>query len=223
MLKSAMQSQLDGVRKGLTNLKSSLNDMAEVRKTLKEMDETFPIIPTLVEKLRVVREESMRHSQYGAAMENLKHIFNVPESINKTRNHIADGKLLLAHQVLMELENSRDDLLYEMHRLPATSSSDKNMLKHYFSEVEKLSDELGKQLWFIIRQALSSVRKEPQIIVTALRIIEREEKADEGSINRQEVTGFISPGRPKRWRKRVFEIMEEAVFERLTGSQLEDR
>ena len=123
----------------------------------------------------------------------------------------------------MELENSRDDLLYEMHRLPATSSSDKNMLKHYFSEVEKISDELGKQLWLIIRLALSSVRKEPQIIVTALRIIEREEKGDQAALHRQDVTGFISPGRPKKWRKRVFEIMEEAVFERLTGSQLEDR
>lgn len=93
------------------------------------------------------------------------------------------------------------------------------MLKHYFSDVEKLSDELGKQLWLIIRLALSSVRKEPQIIVTALRIIEREEKIDK----RHEGRGFVSPGRPKEWRKRVFEIIEEAIFERLTGSQLEDR
>ena len=68
--------------------------MQEVRRTLKEMEETFPIIPTLVERLRTVREESMRHSQYGAAMENLKHIFNVPESVNKTRQYISEGKLL---------------------------------------------------------------------------------------------------------------------------------
>lgn len=92
MLKSAMQSQLDGVRKGLSNLKTSLQDMEEVRKTLKEMEEIFPtVVPTLVEKLRTVREESMRHSQYGAAMENLKHIFNVPESVNKVRQYISEG------------------------------------------------------------------------------------------------------------------------------------
>lgn len=223
MLKSAMQSQLDGVRNGLIHLKTSLQDMQDVRKVLKEMEETFPGVPALVEKLKHVREESMRHSQYSAAMENLKHIFNVPESVQKSRQYISDGKLLMAHQCLMELENSRDDLLYEMHRLSSTSSSDKNMLKHYFSEVEKISDELGKQLWLIVRLALNSVRKEPSIIVTALRIIEREERSDELALKRQEMTGFIAPGRPKKWRKRVFEILEEAVFERITGSQLEDR
>lgn len=211
------------MRTGLVHLKTSLADIVEVKKTLKEMDETWPVIPQLVDKLKNVREESMRHSQLAAAMENLKHIFNVPESVKKCRDYVAEGKLLHAHQQLMELENSRDDLLFEMHRLPATSSSDKNMLKHYFNEVEKLSDELGKQLWLIIRLALNSVRKEPQIIVTALRIVEREEKNDAIAHKRMDQTGFCSPGRPKNWRKRVFEILEEAVTERIVGNQLEER
>lgn len=223
MLKSVMQTQVDGVRSGLIHLKNSKQEILEVKKTLKEMDDIFPVVPVLVEKLKYVREESMKHSQYAAAVENLKHIFDVPDSVQKSRQYVSEGKLLLAHQSLMDLENSRDDLLFEMHRLPTTSSTDKNMLKHYFSEVEKISDELGKQLWLIIRLALNSVRKEPSIIVTALRIVEREEKRDEAALKRQDSTGFISPGRPKRWRKRVFEILEEAVYERIAGTQLEDR
>lgn len=223
MLKTAMQTQLDGVRTGLIHLQTSLQDIHEVKKTLQEIEETFPVVPNLVDKLRQVREESMKHSQYAAAMENLKHIFNVPESIQKTREWIADGKLLLAHQQLMELENSRDDLLYELHRLPSTSQADKNMLKHYFAEVEKLSEELGKQLWLLIRLTLNSVRKEPQVIVTALRIIEREEKADALALKRFDSTGFMPQGRPKQWRRRVFEILEESVSERITGNQFHDR
>ena len=223
MLKSVMQTQLDGVRTGIVHLKNSRQEIQEVKKTLKEMEEIFPGIPVLVEKLKHVREESMKHSQYGAAVENLKHIFDVPDSVQKSRQYVSEGKLLLAHQSLMDLENSRDDLLFEMHRLPTTSSTDKNMLKHYFSEVEKISEELAKQLWLIIRLVLNSVRKEPAIIVTALRIVEREEKRDEAALKRQDATSFISPGRPKKWRKRVFEILEEAVYERIAGTQLEDR
>ena len=223
MLKSVMQSQLDGVRTGLQHLKTCKSDIQEVKMIFKEMDEILPSVPNLVDKLRHVREESMKHSQYGAAVENLKHIFDVPESIKKARMFIDEGKYLFAHHCLMDLENSRDDLLFEMHRLPATSTADKNMLKHYFSDVEKISDELAKQLWLIFRLALNSCRKEPAVIVTALRIVEREEKRDEAAIARQEATGFISPGRPKQWRKRTFEILEESVFERLTGSQLEER
>ena len=49
-------------------------------------------------------------------------------------------------------------------------------LSRYFSEVQELSKELGKQLWVIIQRMLISVRREPTLIVTALRIIEREER-----------------------------------------------
>ncbi|RWS26204.1 exocyst complex component 3-like protein, partial [Leptotrombidium deliense] len=223
MLKTAMQTQLDGVKTGLIHLKTCLQEIQETRKIVREIEETFPVVPNLVDKLKEVREESLKHSQYAAAMENLKHIFTVPESVQKTRQYIGDGKLLLAHQSLTELENSRDDLLYEMHRLPSTSAADKNMLKHYFSEVEKISDELGKQLWLIIRLALNSVRKEPSVIVTALRIIEREEKSDANALKRYDSTGFMCPGRPKCWRKRVFEILEEAVSERIAGNQIDER
>ena len=42
--------------------------------------------------------------------------------------------------------------------------------------MERLSEELGKQLWFILSRTLDSIRLEPTVIVTALRIIEREER-----------------------------------------------
>ena len=48
-------------------------------------------------------------------------------------------------------------------------------------------------------------------------------KADQNAKKRFDTTGFMSPGRPKQWRKRVFEILEEAVSERISGNQLEDR
>ena len=47
------------------------------------------------------RDEYVRYSQYLAATENLKHIFTVPESIEKTRRLIADNDLLYAHQVIL--------------------------------------------------------------------------------------------------------------------------
>ncbi|XP_017461316.1 PREDICTED: exocyst complex component 3-like, partial [Rhagoletis zephyria] len=223
MLKTAMQTQLDGVKTGLIHLKTAQQDISDIKKIVHEIEELFPTIPVLVDKLKYVREESMKHSQYAVSMENLKHIFNVPETVAKTRDLIADGKLLEAHKNLSELENSRDNLLYQLHRLAPTNNADKNMLKHYYGEVEKLSEELGKQLWLLIRLTLNSVRKEPSVIVTALRIIEREERTDQNAARRCEQSGFMSIGRPKNWRKRVFEILEEAVAERIQGNKFHDR
>lgn len=86
--------------------------------------------------------------------------------------------VLLTLQSLTDLENSRDDLLYELHKLPNQAPADKVMLKAYFEDVEVLSQLLEKQLRLVLSRTLNTVRKEPTVIVTALRIIEREEKAD---------------------------------------------
>ena len=67
--------------------------------SLNWIKESFVSVPTLNQKLQDVKEENMRHSQYVTAMENLKHIFTVPESVDKTKQWINEGKLLHAHQV----------------------------------------------------------------------------------------------------------------------------
>ena len=78
-------------------------------------------------------------------------------------------------------------------------------------------------MWIILQRTLNTVRKEPTHIVTALRIIEREERADQFALSRQKASGFIPPGRPKRWRSRAFEVLEKAVQQRIEGNQFEER
>jgi exocyst complex component 3 len=97
------------------------------------------------------------------------------------------------------------------------------MLITYFSEVEKLSDDLKRQIVLNLKRTLNIARKEPTVLVTTLRIIEREEKADEAALQRNDTSGFLPPGRPKQWRQMAFDILEAAVTERLEASQLESR
>ncbi|KAK8375438.1 hypothetical protein O3P69_008347 [Scylla paramamosain] len=223
MLKTAMQSQLDGVRTGLTQLQSALTDLREIKTCLSEVESSLVRVPELSKDLNECRAEYVRHSQYAAAMENLKHIFTVPESVEKTEKWISDGRLLYAHQCLMDLENSRDDLLFELHKLPHQNPNDTRMLKEYFADVHKLSEELGKQVWVILQRTLNTVRMKPTQIVTALRIVEREERADQFALQRQKGSGFLPPGRPKKWREKTLKVLEEAVVERIEGTILEDR
>ena len=68
-------------------------------------------LPELTDRLADVREETLRYSQLATAQENLKHLFTVPETVDKTETQIVDGKLLDAHKALSELEQSRDDLV----------------------------------------------------------------------------------------------------------------
>lgn len=223
MLKTAMQSQLDGVTVGMNELKVALSDITSIKLLTSLVQEALDELPPLGAQLQEVRNKNMRHSQYVTAMENLKHLYSVPESVEKTKQWISDGKLLHAHQCLIDLENSRDDLLYELHKLPNQSTSDKILLKAYFEDVESVSQMMEKQLKLILGRALNTVRKEPTIVVTALRIIEREQKSDGVSLQRERQSGFLPPGRPKNWREMAYNELEKSVAQRIEGIQVEER
>ncbi|KAL1508945.1 hypothetical protein ABEB36_003759 [Hypothenemus hampei] len=223
LLKSAMQQQLEGVRTGITQLHSCLEESKGMNAEIKKTFSLFTEVSLLFESLGEVRDENMRHSQYVTARENLKHIFTVPESVERTKQWINEGKLLHTHQCLRDLENSRDDLLFELHKLPNQSPHDKSLLKAYFSEVEVLSKLLEKQLLFVLSRALNTVRKNPAELVTVLRIIKREEKADEMALKQEKQTGFLAPGRPKKWKQMAFNILEKSVESRIEGTQVEER
>ena len=74
--------------------------------------------------IKEIKEISAEHRQLGAAMENLRQIFTVPESIQEIRQHLKQHDLLQAHKILRELEHSRDELLYEQHKLEHHSQAD---------------------------------------------------------------------------------------------------
>ncbi|KAK6623223.1 hypothetical protein RUM43_009075 [Polyplax serrata] len=222
-LKTALQSQLDGVREGLKLLQVAQNDMKEIKTNMSWVQKSIANIPDLVNQLHTVKEENMRHSQYETAKHNLKHIFTVPDSVRKTKNWINEGKLLYARQSLADLENSRDDLLFELHKLPQTSQADRVMLQMYFDEVGQLSEMMKKQVCLILGRTLNTVRKDPTIIVTTLRIIEGEEKADAFHEIRRKQTNFCSPGRPKRWKAMALAVLEEGVAQRIEGTQTDER
>lgn len=114
-------------------------------------------------------------------------------------------------------------MLFELHKLPKQYAHDKITLKRYFEKVEIVSQQMERKIRLILNRTLATVRKEPTVIVTALRIIEREEKADQFALQQQKNTGFLPPGRPKQWRKMAMDVLNDAVTERIEGSKLEER
>lgn len=95
--------------------------------------------------------------------------------------------------------------------------------KAYFSGVQRLSEDLGKQLWVILGRSLNTVRKEAKVVVTAVRIIEREEMLDAYASQRKKQNGFMPPGRPKNWKAHALNVLSNAVIQRIEGNQFEER
>lgn len=59
--------------------------------------------------------------------------------------------------------------------------------------------------------------------MTAIRIIEREEKADKLWEERHKMTGFMPTGRPKKWRYKAMNVLENVIQRRIETATLKER
>ncbi|XP_041048207.1 exocyst complex component 3-like protein [Carcharodon carcharias] len=222
-LKSAVQSYLEGVGTGLGQLRASLDDVRAVRHTLVDVREDWKSKVNGFEGLGQLSSLVSEHVQLATAVHNLQQVFSVPEAVTETRLLIEDRKLLEAHSKLMVMECWRDDILYQLYRAGRQNTEGEQIVLSYFSVVDQLNEDLAKELWDVVSCGLTLVKQDPSLFVSVIRIIEREEKIDQMTVDGQNQHMFLPPGRPKNLRQMFFKVIEQSTAAQFRARQTDTK
>ncbi|KAJ7398628.1 Exocyst complex component 3-like protein [Pitangus sulphuratus] len=205
-LKSTVQSYLEGVSAGLEQLRSAAQEVQSVCQDLGAARWALLDSADHFQGLQQMRALVEEHVQLASVVQVLPQIFSVHEVFSHTLQLLHGQRLLEAHAELMMVEHLRDDILSQLHLrgLPGAQTT----VLSYFSGLQQLNETLAKQLWDIVGSSLRLVREDPVLFVTAVRIIEREEKIDDTLL--LEAT-FLPPGRPKGWRQKFYHVLQDTI------------
>ncbi|KAE8609303.1 hypothetical protein XENTR_v10011771 [Xenopus tropicalis] len=234
-LKSAVQSYLEGVEQGIKQLHSALTEVQNVQRELSEAQGIWRKTNGQLSRLQPIRNLVAEHVQLSVVIQSLPFIYTVPELISHTKNLIETQNLLEAHRNLRELESFRDIVLYRLQRVrpledPSCCTGEDvqhgedpaELVQQFFAGVNNLSEDLGRVLFSLAQSSVSLARSNPSLLVSAVRIIEREEYLDEEDTKGSPQQLWRPPGRPKHWRDSFFQALERGVCNRLIGSGLQE-
>ncbi|KFV04975.1 Exocyst complex component 3-like, partial [Pterocles gutturalis] len=205
-LKSTVQSYLEGVSAGLEQLRSAAQEVQSVCQELGAARWALLDSADRFQGLQQMRALMAEHVQLASVVQVLPQLFSVHEVFSHTLQLLHGQHLLEAHAELMTMEHLRDDILSQLH-LRGLSSAQTTVLS-YFGGLREVKESLAKQLWDIVGSSLRLVHEDPVLFVTAVRIIEREEKIDDTLL--LEAT-FLPPGRPKGWRQKFYRVLQETI------------
>nr|XP_049578997.1 exocyst complex component 3-like protein isoform X3 [Syngnathus scovelli] len=223
-LKLMVQSYLEEVCWGMEQLREAQAELWEPCQALKKAGVEYNSNRDEIKSLERLREVSVNHRQLLTAINNLPRLYSVGSMVFETERLLESRRLLEAHAYLMNLEQWQDDILWQLNGAAGMqgselSTDDQELVSKYFSGVRKLGESLGKELWAVVRNTFAVVHQNPTLFVTTVRIIEREEAIDRVLLEERAECNArpLSPGRPRCWRARFFQVLEEVVTARFRG------
>ena len=119
------------------------------------------------------------------------------------------------------MEAVKEEVVLETKK--SRNEEDIELCKKYFKGLDDVLENLEGEIGYIIVKCFDIVRKEPEKLVTAVRIIEREEHYDLYLLEQQRKMGYLPYNRPRRWRKMFFDKLRDDIFQKVEGNQLESR
>ncbi|XP_074864984.1 exocyst complex component 3-like protein isoform X2 [Carettochelys insculpta] len=206
-LKSMVQSHLEGVSSGLEQLRSAAGDLQSVCRDLGAVRRHLLGSAECFRSLAPLRATATEHAQLATVVTALPQLSSVHDLLAQSLRLLRGRRLLEAHAGLMALEGLRDDTYARLH----CSGPAWGAVEAFFGGLGELSEALAQQLWGIVGSSVRLAREDPALLVSAVRVIEREEGLDSALLLGPQAPQVLPPGRPKAWRQQFYQVLQDTL------------
>lgn len=224
-IQTNIQNHVDSIKSTLKELRISMAEANCLQNAISEVDAVAKDMPKYFKPLTKLVAVSVTASRTNQTLGLLRKIIDMNSKIEKTKTMLSNMQLLEVHKNLRELENIRDRILSKNSDRAdgnISKSVETNLLNKNFDPINKLSIELNEKIIYIISNLFTFCVNEPTHLVTALRIIEREEKIDdfwrENTKNYGAQT-YCPPDRPKQWAKFVNQAIHQSALDKISKTR----
>jgi len=129
-----------------------------------------------------LRRLATMHSNISETLQSTETVAGLPEAALKAENMLRDSDtavgLIESHAYLSQVEGTMHRVRSTLELLQDRQSSQLPSLETYFVQVNNAMSKIEYRLWGIVRSFIALGNSRPEILVSALRVIETQEVVD---------------------------------------------
>ncbi|WPT17612.1 Exocyst complex component SEC6 [Picochlorum sp. SENEW3] len=219
--KTSAQRQLRAVFGANTeHILSGLESLKRAHAALVKFDAVFSQMSTIcsksieaIETDDTLRRLATMHSNISETLQSTETVAGLPEAALKAENMLQDSDtavgLIESHAYLSQVEGTVHRVKTTLELLQDRQSYQLPSLETYFVQVNNAMAKIEYRLWSIVRSFISLGNSRPEILVSALRVIETQEVVDAKLL----ADGMGDSPLRKGWRRRCIQNMSASIAE----------
>ncbi|KAI3387713.1 hypothetical protein SNEBB_001867 [Seison nebaliae] len=217
------QSLKDSVQQTLNNISKSRTILDKCKK---ELDKVGNVNNFICNKIQLNKEPIAQLSGLNTELNNYlgerinyqiyHYLLSYQNFFKEIEEQLINGNFLVSHKHLCCLENIQNTLFWRLHGTSSTNNSRKIVeIQIFFVKYHQQVQELHDKMKYHFQKIFLIAKSKPELIVTILRIIEREEIMDEYWEKKLKGKQIAEIQRPKHFRKNYNLIFKSVIEKRI--------
>lgn len=207
-LSAAVASQMEATKSGLDALNRAHQALLKLREDFALITALCAECQSLIDCHDKIQLLSAVHGNLRKTLQDVENIAALPAEAAEAEEMLKnDANLLQVYETLALLEGTSQKAQHALESGTHVDLREAKNLNSYFQKVKQAQGKFEERLWSIVRNFLGVSRSDPDLLVTALQVVELQEMVDAQLL----AAGQGASALRKGWRRRCLHQISNCV------------